>query len=849
MTKFYTSVERDRNNMLVRGYHDNGSQITDIDSFRPTLFIRTNNKTSTGYTLFGEHNVHLRPYTFQSVSDAHKHINNSNEYFSGNSNWQMQYITETFPEREETFNHDYLNIVSLDIETKSDEGFPLPADAAYPILTIALTTSREKNTVYLWGYEDFSKENTLHKDLNVKYTKCKDEFDLFTKFLLFWTKDHPDIITGWNTRWYDMPYIINRAKNLGITDITKLSPWQIIKERIVKKFNKEEQRYHIYGVIDFDYRELFQKFAYSYNPQESYRLNDIAHVVLGDQKISYEEYGTLHELYKRNYQKFVDYNITDVLLVDRLDAKLNLIDLGLMMGYHAGINHEQIFQPTIVWDGIVYNHLYDRGIVVPMKDRNFFNRQTNFNLEGGHVKDPISGKHNNVCSFDINSLYPHLIIQYNMGPDTIINNAIQDITPEGLLDTEKIEATNIDNLTIAGNGQLFDKTRKGVFASIVEEMYNERAETKAKQFKLRKAKDLSQDTSLQNKQMMLKISLNSLYGAMANQYFRYFDPRISSAITASGRLAIQSMEKAINNYLNHLLETQDEDYVVAGDTDSCYVTLEKFMQRIHWDNSQSTEQKLEIINKLCNDHLQPAIEAEFDRIANLTNCDANKLVAAREVIGECGVWTKKKRYMINVIDDEGVVHNEPKIKIVGFDAIKSSTPQICRNKLRESYKLILNSETSAEVWEFINDFRSDYRNLRVEEIASPRGATDINKYYDPETIFKKGTPIHVRGSLLYNHYVEQHKLQNKYRAIVNGDRIKYVYMKVPNCIGHENVLAFPDDFFPYDINENINQYIDYELQFEKTFLQPITLILEYMGWAKQTQDIMGFFDDALIAAA
>ena len=951
---FYTSVEKHKDQLLVSGYGSAEQKFYHTERYQPTLYVDTNDIDDHNYELLGEPAHKLKPFEFDSMSQVYPVINGAREFY-GNTKWPITYIYDQFKGSKDIYNPDLIGVATIDIETKADEGFPDPVEAKQPVLSIALTYSKHKDIIYILGYGDYDKTKSRYKDdVHINYIKCENEHELFREFIELWAYDlnHPDIITGWNTRYYDIPYLINRAKNIGFERIELLSPWKIIKEKKSIKYNApymqntNRNSYHIYGVADLDYKLMFEKFAYDYNPLESYRLNDVSQIVLGQEKLSFDDAGNLYTLlitsdnvkydkekdieelpvfqqwcrirdelmaeiehrsidmsavkaaeasdyadteearlnpedtlrtaiylYKTPmfpersvmtdgaliclyhianemanqecYQIGIDYNILDVLLIDRMDQKLKLMELGMYIAYKAGITFDHIFGTITLWDSIVYNHLQDQGIIIPMQERKSDSKP--MELEGGYVKQPISGKHRDVVSFDFTSLYPHIIMQWNMSVDTVVPETFSGMTEDRMLGISEMNLHKKPNYVVAADGQYFDKESQGVFPELMREMYEERKKTKSELFHVKQQiQESGENTELENKvsalnnkQLALKIMLNSAYGAISNQYFRYFDARIARSITACGRLAIKSLEKCINSYLNDLLRTDGQDYVVAGDTDSCYVSLEKFIERIDPNRKLTNEKKVEILDQFCNGPMKVVINEEFNRLAKMVNANENKLYAKRELIIDSGIWTRKKRYVLNVLNDEGITHDPPVTKVKGFESVRSSSPQLCRDKLLESYKILLDSDDPSEIWKFINQFRTEFNNERVENIASPRSVNDLDKYSDPNTIFTKGTPIGVRAALLYNFFVKSFGLTGKYRLIENGEKIKYIHLTTPNLIMHQNVIAFPDDVFPYDMD--IEKYIDYETQFEKTFLGAMNNVLEFTESAESSQTLERFF--------
>ena len=327
-----------------------------------------------------------------------------------------------------------------------------------------------------------------------------------------------------------------------------------------------------------------------------------------------------------------------------------------------------------------------------------------------------------------------------------------------------------------------------------------------------------------NFQMVRKICLNSAYGAIGNEWFRYYKLANAEAITTSGQTSIRWIENRLNKYINELLKTES-DYVIAVDTDSVYLNLGPLVDKFLAKHKDDKEKVVNLLDKVCQDQLEPYIDKCYSELAEYVNAYEQKMQMKRENIADRGIWTAKKRYILNVWDSEGVRYEEPKLKIMGLEAIKSSTPAPCRTMIKDAFKLIM-SGTEDDMIKFIDDSRSKFNKLPVEEISFPRSISDVNKHKSNITIYGKGCPMHVRGALLHNHYIKEHGLEKKYSMINNGDKIKFVHLKKANPI-RENVIAFNNDF-PYELG--LHKYIDYELQFDKAFLEPVKVILDSIGW-------------------
>jgi len=327
-----------------------------------------------------------------------------------------------------------------------------------------------------------------------------------------------------------------------------------------------------------------------------------------------------------------------------------------------------------------------------------------------------------------------------------------------------------------------------------------------------------------NFQMVRKICLNSAYGAIGNEWFRYYKLANAEAITTSGQTSIRWIENKLNKYLNELLKTES-DYVVAVDTDSVYLNLGPLVDKFLSKQKDDKEKVVNLLDKVCQDQLEPYIDKCYSELAEYVNAYEQKMQMKRENIADRGIWTAKKRYILNVWDSEGVRYEEPKLKIMGLEAIKSSTPAPCRTMIKDAFKLIM-SGTEDDMIKFIDESRSKFNKLPVEEISFPRSISDVNKHKSNITIYGKGCPMHVRAALLHNYYVKEHGLEKKYSMINNGDKIKFIHLKKANPI-RENVIGFNNDF-PYELG--LHKYIDYELQFDKAFLEPVKVILDSIGW-------------------
>ena len=829
--RFYTNVQLIGNQFLVRGV-ENGKRFEIRDEFFPTFFVKTK-KESKYRTLSGEAVEEVKPGTVRECREFFSKYEGIDGFeIYGNERYIYQYISDKYPEEEIKFDISKIKLVTLDIEVASEQGFPDVESCSEEILSISIQdyTTKEITT---WGVKPF--KNT-RKD--VTYHHCPSEYELLNHFINYWMVDVPDVITGWNVQLYDIPYICKRLNRvLGEKLMKRFSPWGLVTEGEVFINGRKHTTFEIGGVTLLDYLDLYKKFTYK--AQESYRLDYIAEVELGQKKLDHSEFDTFKDFYTQGWQKFIEYNIIDVELVDRLEDKMKLIELALTMAYDAKVNYVDVFYQVRMWDNIIYNYLKKRNIVIPPKNRSSKDEK----YAGAYVKEPIPGKYDWVVSFDLNSLYPHLIMQYNISPETLLDEKHPTASVDRVLNQE-INFELYKDYAVCANGAMFRKDVRGFLPELMEKMYQDRVIFKKKMIEAKKEYEKTKNKELvkeisrcNNIQMAKKISLNSAYGAIGNQYFRYYKLANAEAITLSGQVSIRWIENKMNAYLNKILKTDGEDYVIASDTDSIYLNMGPLVESVYKGREKTTEGIVSFLDKVCQVELEKYIESCYQELATYVNAYDQKMQMKRENIAERGIWTAKKRYILNVWDSEGVRYEEPKLKMMGIEAVKSSTPAPCRKMIKDALKLMM-SGTEEDVISFIENARKEFKSLRPEDISFPRSASDVVKYQSSSDIYVKGTPIHIRGALLFNHYIKQNKLTNKYSLIQNGEKIKFIYLKKPNTI-HENIISFIQDF-PKELN--LDKYIDYELQFEKAFLEPLKIILDSIGWnVEKTVNLELFF--------
>ena len=830
--RFYTNVQMVGDQILIRGYED-GKRFSNRDVYKPTMFVSS--KRETKYkTLTGDYVEPVKPGTIKETREFISKYDGVDGFkLYGFERFIYQFISDNYPEDQIEFDISKIKLVTIDIETKSENGFPDVESASEEILLVTIQDYTTKEII-TWGTRPF---NNTHD--NVDYRLCNDEHHLLNSFIQWWIENTPDVVTGWNCEFFDIPYITGRLNRvLGSKLMKRLSPWGLVTQSDIVVRGRKNFIVDIGGVSILDYMRLY-KWSPGTPNQESFRLDYIAQQELGQQKLDHSEFDTFKDFYTKGWQKFVEYNIIDVKLVDRLEDKLKLIELALTMAYDAKVNYQDIFFQVRLWDCIIYNELKKRNIAIPQK----VGSKKDEKYAGAYVKEPIPGKYDWVVSFDLNSLYPHLIMQYNISPETLIEQRHPSATVDRIL-SEEINFELYKDNAVCANGAMYRRDKRGFLPELMQKYYDERVIYKNRMIKAKKAYEKNPSKSLEkeiarcnNIQMAKKISLNSAYGAIGNQYFRYYKLENAEAITLSGQVSIRWIENRMNQKINHILKTKDTDYVIASDTDSIYLNLGPLVEVIYKEREKTTESVVGFLNKICEVEFEKYIESSYETLARYVNAYDQKMIMKRENIADRGIWTAKKRYILNVWDSEGVRYSEPKLKIMGIEAVKSSTPAPCRKAIKDALKVMM-SGTEDEMIDFIDQFRKKFKSLPPEEISFPRTVSDVVKYKGRNAIYEKGTPIHARGSLLFNHHVKRLGLEGKYSLIGNGEKVKFCYLRSPNPI-HENVMSFIQDF-PREIG--IEKYIDYDLQFEKSFLDPLKIILDVIQWnVEKTASLESFF--------
>jgi len=795
----------------------------------------------------------VKPIEFDSMGAVRRHIDDAAEIDNytiyGNDGFQYAYIADNYHGQIE-IDPKLIVIANVDIEVASRTGFRAALDTVNTpeeIISITLKASNE-DKFHVFGTKPYIPSD------EVIYYECDDEDDLLKKFLELWTKIEPDAMTGWNIIGYDIPYMVHRiTKKLGAKTANKLSPFGHIRKVTHKRFDQEYISYAIAGVNILDYQQLYRKNVLE--PMETYSLNFIAEVELDEHKLDYSEYRNLWEMYQKNHQKFIEYNIHDVRLVDQLEAKRRIIQLQQTVAYRSKVNMEDVMSQVRTWDAIIYNHLRDRNIVVPLREVD--DKDTQY--AGAFVKEPEPGLYHWVVSFDVNSLYPSLIAALNIGIETKLDREIWEgeqaaeikrMSSRLMLERKpRWELFEGLDISMGANGATYDRSRPSVLTTLIVELlaarkeYRKIAENGEKELeavKLKLRDDPKNPELLQQKhdleytvanfdlkQRMTKVLNNSLYGCLGNEFFRFYDTENAEAITVTGQFAIQYVEREINAFLNKRLGTVDFNYIIAADTDSNYINLEPMVKK-YLPNETNKKKIVDFIDKVCKQILEPEINRIFAEIRDeFIHGNGNFLAMKREVIAEKGIWTKKKRYVLSIWDKEGIRYDKPKLKYTGLEMKGATIPKCSRDAMKRCCEIILHG-TQEELYEFVEQYYQTFMTKDIPEIAISKGVKNLEKYTDPRTIAAAGSPQHVRGSLMYNYLLVEKGLESVYTPILEGEKIKLVHLKEYNPT-HQNAIAFPAGMLPPEFG--LNEYVDKESMYKKGFLEPMGRIADAAKWS------------------
>jgi DNA polymerase elongation subunit (family B) len=836
--------------VFLRTWTESGDRIDTEIPFRPYLFLEKDNAKD-AVSIF---KTSLVKKTFRNSIDRRKFVDSTaNNRLFHNLGPEQQFLIEMFKDRNNdlTFSQFPLKIFLLDIEvdTTMDSSFPTPERAAVPINLITVYDTLTKTT-HTWGL----KERYESKSLNCVYHCCKTEEDLILQFVDFWKTDYPDIASGWNSSGFDFPYIINRfVKLFGADFINQLSPVGNIRSRkFFNEMGREVTEWYISGIALIDYMVLYKTF--SPGEKESFSLNYISELELGEGKTAYNAM-SLGELAHTDWKTFVDYNIQDVHLLVKLEEKLKFLEIARMLSYKGCTNFESALGKVSIVTGAVAIQAHKQGYVIPT----FTNKLDRESYEGGFVREPEKGIQKAIVSFDVNSLYPNTIITLNISPETKLGKVVTGefgVTPEvtiklvnGKLHTLSTDALKqflkTEQVSISKAGVMYSQKAKGVIPNLIDQIYKERVDTKEALLKLKKTGKKDKETQLKltyynTLQYTLKILLNSIYGTFANKHSSLMDIDHAMSITVTGQNVSKAGGYILDDFVNKKYGVKGS-ITKYGDTDSLYVSINPVLTSLNIPltvDGQINPTVHDIVNEL-DKHVNEEI-LNWARKELFSNDP--RYVFKREVISDVGIFLQKKRYILHVLDEEGVPLD--KFKYTGIELVRSTTPKKVKAFIEDVIKTSLlteNIKTSNDVYRSCYD---KFQQLDPNDIAARTSINNLEKYAQGASLYKykKGTPSHVKGAIAYNLLIKELKIDDKYEEIQTGQKVKKLYCS-KNKYGLD-AISYPA-IFPAEFSLNV----DFDRMFNKLVTQPIERLYDAIGWrlpviGKEIQtDLFDLFSD------
>ena len=728
--------------------------------------------------------------------------------------------------------------VYFDIEVEVKDGFPDPKRAENKITAIALYDKVADS------YHCFVLGNVPNTDVVESF---QSEEELLQRFYQKYLEINPTILSGWNIDGFDIPYLYNRTvKVLGYQFANALSPIGNVY------YNEHQNKFKIAGVSQLDYLALYK--LYTYTQQSSYRLDFIGQLEVGIGKIEYE--GTLQNLYETDINKYIEYNLNDVVIVKALDDKLKFIELARGVSHLGHIGYEDIFFSSRYLEGAMLVYMQDIGVIAPNKPQRGGAYGGEEKFIGAYVKDPIPGRYDWVYDLDLTSMYPSTIMTLNISPETKLGklegwNAQEFIkgvnkTYTLMVDGKEKGKYNQDELkkmfdnnkvSISSNGIMYRYDKKGLIPVLLEKWFNERVEFKRLMKQHADDGDMEMSAYFKRRQHIQKIVLNSLYGVLGLPVFRFYDVDNAEATTVTGQELIKFTEKITNHYYNTELGDK-EDYCIYTDTDSVFYPATPLVQHRHpdadlEDDEFMTEQILKIAGEV-QDFINTSYNLFAERLLNVKG--GHRFDIKQECIAKSAFWVTKKRYGQQIINDGGVACDRLDVK--GLDIVRSNFPPAMRDLMTKVLKDILSNADKDVVDEKILKFKKEMKTVDFGLISLPTGVSNLNKYIDKsgrgkfndKTIFtktKKSTPVHVKAAIKYNDLLKYFGLGDT-EPMRNKEKIKWTYLK-SNPLGID-ALAFKGYDDPKEITDFIKQYIDYDRLFEGALQKKIKMFYEALNW-------------------
>ncbi len=833
---FYTNVKSDYKGINLTYVRNGQRKITKLP-FKPKLYTPCNMGE-----FIGLDGVKLKEHKFETIRDYNKFLRDYKglENFSiyGEINPEYQFIQRNWVD-DIKFDKKLINIAYFDIEvsplsqsTIDKKGALDTTNTPFPIVSIALYHSIN-DTMVVFGLKEYDIDKSPHKDkFKIIYKRFGNETELLKSFMNHITNENfrPDIFVGWNSTMYDIPYIINRYKRVGGDKFKNaLSPFEQVTQYTAKKkkFGKweEYEAFDIKGITHIDGIDAYQVFG-GRPQQSSYALNHIGEEEVNQKKLEYNESKHILETFWDNHQVYIDYNIQDTYLVKLIDDKVRFTDRIIQTAFKSRCNFSDVLGTTKQWDIILYNYITSKGMIIPP-----LVEREKIPYSGGFVRNSLVGSQKWVTTFDFKSMYPYILMVFNMSPETILKEF-----KDGCITTP--------------NRLFFKNDVIGVIPSMINDLLQDREKFKKLAKEYYDNKELHEYYDVN--QYVIKILLNSLYGALGNRFFRYYTTELAEGVTKTGQYLIKRMADCLNKCLNQINKTTGqeyttvnieefeqsddaEDFVVMGDTDSCAISFEKYVK----ENCQNMtdRQVIDKILELYTNIIDPAIENELNMVYDEFNITNKSLKLQLESISKQAIYLVKKHYIGHILYEDGkyfLDEEEPKLKIKGVEGVKSSTPKFFRQKLKEFYKIaVLKDEKYFR--EFMENTLKSYRTQEVMTGCKPIKASNLDKWKCDKNIYISGTGEQAKACLIYNHFLKMYKLENTYDLIKDGDSVHLLKLTQPNPL-RTSCIAIPNGHIPKEFK--LDNYVGDMIHYEKYFLKPVSNISKILKWNANKRKVL-----------
>ncbi len=804
-------------------------------TFRYKKYAYTKNKGGTFISLYGDR---LKRITGWEKGQT--------DLFESDVNPEIRVLVDNYTESDEpSTNH---TTMIFDIEVEVTIGFPNVDKAENRITAIGFNDARTDE--YFCYVLDTDNKLNLDGDRttidgNEIVVSFSDEYDLLNAFFKKYMEIKPTILTGWNVEFFDVPYLYNRASNVVGKNIANLlSP--------IMKVNWSDfsNRYKIAGVSILDYLALYKRFTFS--EKSSYRLDAIGEYEVGEKKVAYE--GTLNDLYEKDLDKFIQYNLQDVKLVKKLDDKLDFIEIARGLAHLGHCPYEDVFMSSRYLEGAILVYLKKKNIVAPNKPPRPSKFNNNNTFVGAYVQDPQRGKHNWVFDLDITSMYPSCIMSLNISPETKIGK-LEGWSPQEFLKKNHKKTYSVTNdkqvlgrfteselkdylsdksIGVATNGVMYRTDKDGLLPALLRKWFDERVEYRKLSKKFFEDGDKEKSDYFDRRQHLQKIVLNSLYGVLGLSTFRFYDLDNAEAVTYTGQSLIKFTKKIANNFYNKELG-DDKDHCIYIDTDSVFYSATPIVQKRFPSVNINDEDKMSKAILKIADEVQLYLNNSYDYFGKkFCNLDKHRFDIKQEVIAKSGLFVTKKRYGLKIINDNGKKVNKMMVK--GLDTVRSSFPTAMRTMLSKLLEDILMDVPKEQLDKFIINFKNSMKLMDFDKIAIPTGVKNVKKYkVEDGAIFKSyklGTPVHVKSSLYYNDMLKHLNISKRYSEIYDGEKIKWVYLK-KNPMGLDTI-AYKGHEDPVEIMSFIRKFINPSKLYKQALHKKIMMFYEALGWGEPT---------------